>query len=154
MRPKYYIIVTYLSEGQIHPNLVLINAISLKMQWILGAIETIRGPFPNPGQLLTMKSPFPGRGSRSPLHFPLFPISGQRRWSEAAAAEVVVECGDGTMRRWSMPWDCGRAETGPWQQRYLPSKLVVPPTSTSQDRSRSTTPGILEISFDVDERLF
>ncbi|KAH0821063.1 hypothetical protein GEV33_001728 [Tenebrio molitor] len=106
-----------------------------------GSIETIRGPFPNPGQLFSMKSPFPGRGSRSPLHFPLFPISGQRRWSEAAAAEVVGDNGDGTMRRWSMPWDCGRVEAGPWQQRYLPSKLVVPPSSTSQDRSRSTTPG-------------
>ncbi|XP_063910306.1 uncharacterized protein LOC135127683 isoform X2 [Zophobas morio] len=105
-----------------------------------GPIETIRGPFPNPGQLFSMKSPFPGRGSRSPLHFPLFPISGQRRWSEAAAAEVVGDSGDGTMRRWSMPWDCGRVEAGPWQQRYLPSKLVVPPASTSQDRSRSTTP--------------
>jgi hypothetical protein len=108
-----------------------------------GSIETIRGPFPNPGQLFSMKSPFPGRGSRSPLHFPLFPISGQRRWSEAAAAEVVGDNGDGTMRRWSMPWDCGRVEAGPWQQRYLPSKLVVPPSSTSQDRSRSTTPEAL-----------
>ncbi|RZC40612.1 uncharacterized protein BDFB_008261 [Asbolus verrucosus] len=65
---------------------------------------------------------------------------GQRRWSEAAAAEVVGDSGDGTMRRWSMPWDCGRVEAGPWQQRYLPSKLVVPPSSTSQERSRSTTP--------------
>lgn len=102
-------------------------------------IEGIRGPLPNPGQLLTMKGPFPGRGLRSPLHFPLFPLTGQRRWSEAAAGEVSAEGGDGTMRRWSMPWDCGRVET-PWQQRYLPSKLAVPP-GTSQERSRSTTPG-------------
>ncbi|XP_065172584.1 uncharacterized protein [Atheta coriaria] len=101
-------------------------------------IESIRGPLPNPGQLLTMKGPFPGRGLRSPLHFPLFPLTGQRRWSEAAAGEVSAEGGDGTMRRWSMPWDCGRVET-PWQQRYLPSKLAVPP-GTSQERSRSTTP--------------
>lgn len=102
-------------------------------------VETIRGPLPNPGQLHTMKSPFPGRGPRSPLHFPLFPLSSQRRWSEAAAGDVGNESGDSTMRRWSMPWDCGRIEAPPWQQRYLPSKLAVPPT-TSQDRSRSTTP--------------
>lgn len=36
-----------------------------------------------------MKLPFPGRaGQRSPLHFPLFPLGGPRRWSEAAAIEV------------------------------------------------------------------
>lgn len=102
--------------------------------------EPIRGPLPNPGQLHTMKLPFPGRGLRSPLNFPLFPLSGQRRWSEAAAGDVSNESAEGTMRRWSMPWDCGRVENVPWQQRYLPSKLTVPP-GTSQDRSRSTTPG-------------
>nr|XP_022905384.1 uncharacterized protein LOC111417364 [Onthophagus taurus] len=104
-----------------------------------GHIESIRGPLPNPGQLHTMKSPFPSRGSRSPLHFPLFPLSGQRRWSEAAAGDVGSDTGDSTMRRWSMPWDCGRVEAAPWQQRYLPSKLAVPGTS-SQERSRSATP--------------
>ncbi|KAB0797021.1 hypothetical protein PPYR_11082 [Photinus pyralis] len=103
----------------------------------IGHSEVIRGPFPNPGQLHTMKSPFPMRGSRSPLHFPLFPLAGQRRWSEAAAGDVGGESSDSTMRRWSMPWDCGRVETAPWQQRYFPTKLVVPGTS---DRSRSTTP--------------
>lgn len=104
-----------------------------------GFIETIRGPLPNPGQLMSMKSPFPGRGSRSPLHFPLFPLSGQRRWSEAAAGEAVSgEGGDGAMRRWSMPWDCGRYET-PWHHRYLPSRLTVP-SGVPQERSRSTTP--------------
>ncbi|KAL3273845.1 hypothetical protein HHI36_015271 [Cryptolaemus montrouzieri] len=108
---------------------------------LMGPIETIRGPFPNPGQLHTMKHPFPGRGARSPLHFPLFPISGQRRWSEAAAQEVVGESGDSTMRRWSMPWDCGRAESCPWNQRGVPpAKLTVPPPTSSQERSRSTTP--------------
>ncbi|XP_018320401.1 uncharacterized protein LOC108733651 isoform X2 [Agrilus planipennis] len=110
-------------------------------------IETIRGPFPNPGHLYTMKSPFPGRGSRSALHFPLFPLIGQRRWSEAAAATSVgesgAEGGDGSMRRWSMPWDCGRVETAPWQQRYLPTKLTVPVAGTSQERSRSNTPETL-----------
>lgn len=106
----------------------------------VGHIESIRGPLPNPGQLHTMKYPYPSRGSRSPLHFPLFPLSGgQRRWSEAAAGDVNTEGGEGTMRRWSMPWDCGRVEAAPWQQRYLPSKLAVP-ASTSQDRSRSATP--------------
>lgn len=103
--------------------------------------ETLKGPFPTPGQLHSMKSPFPGRGSRSPLHFPLFPLNGQRRWSEAAAGDVSMESGDSTMRRWSMPWDCGRPETVPWHQRYLPSKLTIP--SASQERSRSTTPGKL-----------
>lgn len=54
----------------------------------------MRGPLPNPGLLQGMKAPFHGgsgvsRGLRSPLHFPLFPLlQGQRRWSEAAAAEV------------------------------------------------------------------
>ncbi|KAK9887896.1 hypothetical protein WA026_000200 [Henosepilachna vigintioctopunctata] len=107
----------------------------------VGPLETIRGPFPNPGQLHTMKHPFPGRGMRSPLHYPLFPISGQRRWSEAAAQEVGGESGDGTMRRWSMPWDSGRAECSSWNQKSLPpSKLTVPPPTSSQERSRSTTP--------------
>lgn len=104
-------------------------------------MEPLRGPFPNPGYLQTMKVPFPGRGSRSPLLFPLFPLSGQRRWSEAAAGDVAGETSESSMRRWSMPWDGGRAETAPWQQRYLPSKLAVPTAGSSQDRSRSTTPG-------------
>lgn len=85
-----------------------------------------------------MKYPFPGRGSRSPLHFPLFPLSGQRRWSEAAAAEVGGDSSDSSMRRWSMPWDSARVEAGPW--KYLPSKLAVPTTTASQERSQSTTP--------------
>lgn len=87
-----------------------------------------------------MKSPFPGRGSRSPLHFPLFPLNCQRRWSEAAAVETAGDSSEGLMRRWSMPWDTAWNEGGPWQQRYLPSKLIVPP-GNSQERSRSTTPG-------------
>ncbi|XP_018565846.1 uncharacterized protein LOC108906891 [Anoplophora glabripennis] len=104
-----------------------------------GTLENLRGPFPTPGQLHTMKSPFPGRGSRSPLHFPLFPLNCQRRWSEAAAVEAAGDSGEGLMRRWSMPWDTAWNEGGPWQQRYLPSKLIVPP-GNSQERSRSTTP--------------
>lgn len=103
--------------------------------------EMLRGPLPTPGQLHSMKSPFPGRGSRSPLHFPLFPLSGQRRWSEAAAGDVPTESGDSVMRRWSMPWDCGRAESSTWQHRYLPSKLNLPPSGMTQERSRSATPG-------------
>lgn len=100
----------------------------------------ILGPFPTPGQLHTMKLPFSGRGPRSPLHFPLFPLNCQRRWSEAAV-EAVVEVGEGQMRRWSMPWDTAWTEGGQVQQRYLPSKLIVPPGT--QERSRSTSPGIL-----------
>lgn len=105
------------------------------------AIETLRGPLPTPGQLYSMKSPFPGRGTRSPLHFPLFPLSGQRRWSEAAAGDVSAEGSDNVMRRWSMPWDCGRPESTTWHQRYLPSKLSLPPSGMTQERSRSATPG-------------
>lgn len=109
-------------------------------------IENLRGPFPTPGALHTMKSPFL-RGSRSPLHFPLFPLSSQRRWSEAAAGDVGagVACrdsGDSTMRRWSMPWDCARAEAGPaWHNRMGQSatgKLGIP--IVHNDRSRSNTP--------------
>lgn len=94
-----------------------------------------------------MKSPFPGRGSRSPLHFPLFPLNCQRRWSEAAAVEAPGDHGDGQMRRWSMPWDTSWSEGGQVQQRYLPSKLVVPSGAT--ERSRSTTPGKSSILNDA-----
>lgn len=88
-----------------------------------------------------MKSPFPGRGSRSPLHFPLFPLNCQRRWSEAGVAEASGDSGDETRRRWSMPWDTAWGETvAQGQQRYLPSKLAVP-SGYSQEKSRSTTPG-------------
>lgn len=37
-----------------------------------------------------------------------------------------------------MPWDSARVEGGAW--RLLPSKLAVPVTTTSQERSQSTTP--------------
>ncbi|XP_067002901.1 uncharacterized protein [Anabrus simplex] len=83
------------------------------------------------------------RPVRSPLHFPLCSLQGpQRRWSEAAAAEMGGESNDSTMRRWSMPWESSRlAESHTaWHGRLNPtSKLAVPSTS-SQDRSRSTTP--------------
>ncbi|CAH1102126.1 unnamed protein product [Psylliodes chrysocephalus] len=106
----------------------------------IGPLETLRGPFPIPGPLHTMKSPFPGRGSRSPLHFPLFPLNCQRRWSEAGVAEASGDSGDETRRRWSMPWDTAWGETvAQGQQRYLPSKLAVP-SGYSQEKSRSTTP--------------
>lgn len=98
-------------------------------------LESIRGPFPSPGLLYTMKGPF--RNIRSPLHFPLFPLSGQRRWSEVATGDTAEMSGD-TMRRWSMPWDCARGESG---SKFLhSSKLSV----TCQDRSRSNTPGMME----------
>ncbi|KAG5889341.1 hypothetical protein JTB14_012612 [Gonioctena quinquepunctata] len=103
-----------------------------------GPLEMLRGPFPTPGQLYTMKSPFPGRNSRSPLHFPLFPLNCQRRWSEAGAVETS-DSGEMQMRRWSMPWDTAWGEAGQGQQKFLPSKLVVP-SGNSQERSRSTTP--------------
>lgn len=99
-----------------------------------------------------MKAPF-YRGSRSPLNFPLFPLSGQRRWSEAAAGEVrsgrdgeyAVDV-ESQMRRWSMPWEASKTDknTVTWHQtRIMPiSKLAVPTTSkASSERSQSTTPG-------------
>ncbi|CAG9854463.1 unnamed protein product [Phyllotreta striolata] len=103
-------------------------------------LEILRGPFPVPGSLHSMKSQFPGRGSRSPLHFPLFPLNCQRRWSEAGVGEASGDNGDETRRRWSMPWDTAWGETtAPGQQRYLPTKLTVP-SGHSQEKSRSTTP--------------
>ncbi|XP_074042802.1 uncharacterized protein isoform X2 [Leptinotarsa decemlineata] len=107
-----------------------------------GPLETLRGPFPTPGQLHTMKYPFPGRGSRSPLHFPLFPLNCQRRWSEAGAVNAASDSEEEQVRRWSMPWDTALGEAGQSQQRFLSSKLVVP-SSNSQERSRSTTPEAL-----------
>ena len=99
-------------------------------------------------QLYTPTPPPPPPGThrlvRSPLHFPLCTLQGpQRRWSEAAAGEVSGETNNGTMRRWSMPWVSSRLADhhSAWHGRLNPpSKLAVPPTS-SQDRSRSTTPG-------------
>lgn len=99
-------------------------------------LEGIRGPFPAPGLLYTMKGPF--RNARSPLHFPLFPLSGQRRWSEVATGESSEMSGD-TMRRWSMPWDCARLESG--SKLLNVSKLSV---VGQQERSRSNTPGIID----------
>ncbi|KAF7273516.1 hypothetical protein GWI33_013784 [Rhynchophorus ferrugineus] len=112
-------------------------------------LESLRGPLPTPGPLHTMKLPFPGRGGqRSPLHFPLFPLGGPRRWSEAAASEVKPEGSksEGTARRWSMPWDTAwpgdSGSSGGMQSRPPPSKLSVPSSGPggSQERSRSTTP--------------
>ena len=118
---------------------------------IQGFLENIRGPLPNPGQLLGMKTPF-YRGSRSPLNFPLFPLNGQRRWSEAAAGEVKGECtvdAESNMRRWSMPWEASSKavkNTVTWHQtRIMPvSKFTGSIASkASSDRSQNTTPGLI-----------
>jgi len=61
-------------------------------------------------------------------------IKVQRRWSEAAAAEMMGESAESTMRRWSMPWDCKHVIE--WPRQDARSRLRVP----QQDRSRSTTP--------------
>lgn len=128
---------------------------------VQGFLENIRGPLPNPGHLLTMKTPF-YRCSRSPLNFPLFPLNGQRRWSEAAAGEVKSEStfmdAESQMRRWSMPWEASKSErnTVTWHQtRVMPiSKLAVPISATtiisrsSNDRSQTTTPGTITASID------
>lgn len=122
---------------------------------IQGFLEHIRGPLPNPGHLLGMKAPF-YRCSRSPLNFPLFPLNGQRRWSEAAAGEVKGEStimdAESQMRRWSMPWEASKSDknTVTWNQtRIMPtSKLAVPILQTpsmlskmGSDHSQITTPG-------------
>lgn len=115
---------------------------------IQGFLDNVRGPLPNPGHLLGMKAPF-YRGSRSPLNFPLFPLNGQRRWSEAAAGEVKNELildVESQMRRWSMPWEASKSDknTVSWHQtRIMPiSKLAVPMSKgTSNERSQSITPG-------------
>lgn len=116
---------------------------------IQGFLDNVRGPLPNPGHLLAMKTPF-YRGSRSPLNFPLFPLTGQqRRWSEAAAGEANSESAldvESQMRRWSMPWEATKTDRN-WQQqnRNIPiSKLAVPhqhaTTTTASNRSQCTTP--------------
>lgn len=121
---------------------------------IQGFLENIRGPLPNPGHLLGMKTPF-YRGPRSPLNFPLFPLNGQRRWSEAAAGEVKGESviDESNMRRWSMPWEASKCvkNTVTWHQtRIMPvSKLAVPTSKSNSDRSQSTTPG-----SDTEKKLF
>lgn len=118
---------------------------------IQGFLDNVRGPLPNPGHLLGMKTPF-YRGSRSPLNFPLFPLNGQRRWSEAAAGEVKVSessilDAESHMRRWSMPWEASSKtvkNTVSWHQtKIMPiSKLAVPISKSGSDHSQSTTPGM------------
>lgn len=104
----------------------------------MGHLDHIRGPLPNPGHLLTMKTPF-YRGSRSPLNFPLFPSNGQRRWSETAAVQsAAAQEDDNQARRWSMPWE---HKTDKQNTRTI-SKLAVPmhqASKSSGDRSQSIT---------------
>lgn len=108
-----------------------------------GFLDNIRvGPLPNPGLLIGMKAPFYRGSSRSPLNFPLFPLSGQRRWSEAGhvSTEESALDAESHMRRWSMPWEASKTDrnTVSWHQtRIMPiSKLAVPIDRGSQ----STTP--------------
>lgn len=133
-----------------------------------GFLDNIRGPLPNPGNLLGMKAaaaPPPTTyyrgGSRSPLNCPLFPLVGQRRWSEAAAGEVRCDpSGDpeANMRRWSMPWEASaksvnvhpQHNTVAWHQtRVVPGTrfaavggaAMVSSAKSASDRSQSGTPG-------------
>lgn len=91
--------------------------------------EHTRGPLPNPGQLLSMKIPF-HRNVKSSLSFPLFPLNGQRRWSEAAAGEVIDGIStdpESQMRRWSMPWEASKTDrnTVTWNQtRIMPMNTL------------------------------
>lgn len=129
---------------------------------IQGFLDNIRGPLPNPGNLLGMKAPpttYHRGGSRSPLNCPLFPLVGQRRWSEAAAGEVRsdgLEESEANMRRWSMPWEASvksvivhpQHNTVAWHQtRVVPGTRFVNAAASSSsgksasDRSQSGTPG-------------
>lgn len=132
---------------------------------IQGFLDNIRGPLPNPGNLLGMKAPPPNTyhrgGSRSPLNCPLFPLVGQRRWSEAAAGEVRsdgLEDSEANMRRWSMPWEASvksvivhpQHNTVAWHQtRVVPGTRFINAAASSSsgksasDRSQSGTPGCL-----------
>ncbi|XP_054733202.1 uncharacterized protein LOC129241075 isoform X1 [Anastrepha obliqua] len=109
--------------------------------------ENTKGPLPNPGHLLAMKSPF-CRGVRSPLNIPLFPLNGQRRWSEAAAGEVIDDNTtdvENQMRRWSMPWEAVKFDknTVTWYQtRIMPINNInlLSHKKTCADRSISNTP--------------
>lgn len=106
----------------------------------MGHLDHIRGPLPNPGHLLTMKTPF-YRGSRSPLNFPLFPSNGQRRWSETAAVQTAAQEDENQARRWSMPWE---HKTDKQNTRMPISKLAVPmhqakSSISGGDRSQSTS---------------
>lgn len=51
------------------------------------------------------------------------------------------------MRRWSMPWESSKlndqSAAWPGGRLYPKSKLTVP-TAGSQERSRSTTPGMFD----------
>ncbi|XP_017493041.1 PREDICTED: uncharacterized protein LOC108381117 isoform X2 [Rhagoletis zephyria] len=111
--------------------------------------ENTKGPLPNPGHLLAMKHPF-NRGVRSPLYIPLFPLNGQRRWSEAAAGEVIDENStdvESQMRRWSMPWEAVKSDqnTVTWYQtRIMPinNMKVLNHKTPCSDRSVSNTPDL------------
>ncbi|XP_030375376.1 uncharacterized protein LOC115624700 [Scaptodrosophila lebanonensis] len=108
--------------------------------------ENTRGPLPNPGHLLSMKLPF-YRNVKSPLNFPLFPLNGQRRWSEAAAGEVIDGIStdpESHMRRWSMPWEASKCDqnTVTWNQtRIMPMNAMKCPhyKVSSSDRFNSHT---------------
>ncbi|XP_067645070.1 uncharacterized protein [Eurosta solidaginis] len=111
--------------------------------------ENTKGPLPNPGHLLAMKAPF-CKGLRSPLNIPLFPLNGQRRWSEAAAGEVTDDSAtdaENQMRRWSMPWEATKTDqyTVTWYQtRIMPINNInsVSHKTTHSDRSVSNTPDL------------
>lgn len=131
---------------------------------IQGFLDNIRGPLPNPGNLLGMKAPpttYHRGGSRSPLNCPLFPLVGQRRWSEAAAGEVRCDAlgdSEANMRRWSMPWEASSKSvivqphhnTVAWHQtrvvpgtRFATAAAAASSSSgkSASDRSQSGTPG-------------
>ncbi|EDW76818.1 uncharacterized protein Dwil_GK18336 [Drosophila willistoni] len=111
--------------------------------------EHTRGPLPNPGHLLSMKMPF-YRNVKSPLNFPLFPLNGQRRWSEAAAGEVIDGIPtdpESQMRRWSMPWEASKSDqnTVTWNQtRIMPmntTKISIYKMNSSDRYTSHTSEG-------------
>lgn len=99
-----------------------------------GHLDHIRGPLPPPGHLVTMKTPF-YRGSRSPLK--LFPLNGQRRWSETAAVQSGAEEAENQARRWSMPWEKEKTEK---QQARMPISKLAAATGAISKPSCVSTP--------------
>ena len=88
------------------------------------------------------------RRPRSPLNLPLFPLIGQRRWSEVETTSQLSKEGAlvSTVRRWSMPWDDGKNTQQQAEMdvdKFIKPKLVFSFSSSEsiQNRSRPITPG-------------
>ncbi|EEB19667.1 hypothetical protein Phum_PHUM582420 [Pediculus humanus corporis] len=82
------------------------------------------------------------KGVKSPSHLSILQVA-QRRWSEAAAQEVAGSGDtDGSLRRWSMPWETSKLteHSSGWPGRLHSKPKLTVPIYNSQERSRSVTP--------------